>query len=105
MAVSSANRSRTRLPDRTNLGEIVRATVDKHSTCACGQALDACHARCCPRCGVRIVASGSTPPLRRPLTRSAHTLRSADEWAAAPQRWALITDASWAVSARGWVHE
>ena len=56
MDVRSANRSRTRPPDRTNLGEIVRATVDKHSACGCGQALDTCHARCCPRCGVPVVA-------------------------------------------------
>lgn len=63
MDVTSANRSRTRLPDRTNLGEIVRATVDKHSTCACGQALDACHAQCCPRCGVRVVAKRAVRPI------------------------------------------
>jgi hypothetical protein len=63
MAVRTANRSRTRLPDRTNLGEIVRATVDTQSTCACGQALDACHARCCPRCGVRAVATRPVRPI------------------------------------------
>ena len=63
MAVKSANRSRTRLPDRTNLGEIVRARVDQHSTCACGQALDACRARCCPRCGVRVLAKRPVTPI------------------------------------------
>ncbi len=33
----------------------VRATVDPFPTCGCGQALDICHTRHCPRCGRTIV--------------------------------------------------
>jgi len=73
MDVRSANRSRTRLSDRTTLGAIVRATVDQYSACGCGQALDTWHARCCPRCGVRVVA-------RRPLGPSSPRSPSRAEW-------------------------
>ena len=33
-----------------------RAAVEALPTCACGQALDTCRARCCPRCGIRVAA-------------------------------------------------
>ena len=68
MAVKTTNRSRSQ-PDRTHLGAVVRATVDALPTCACGQALDTSHTRCCPRCGVRIEAMGSarSVPRRSPL--------------------------------------
>ena len=69
MAVSTPNRSRTPLPDRTNRGAIVRATVDKLPTCACGQALDNCHAaRCCPRCGGRVAVKRPVRPIPRRST-------------------------------------
>lgn len=65
MAVRTPNRSRTPLPDRTNPGAIVRATVDKLPTCACGQALDTCHVR---RLGVpetaQVLAATSTGAMR-----------------------------------------
>ena len=65
MAAKTANRSRFPLPDHTDLAVCVRAAVAALPTCACGQALDTCHARCCPRCGIRVVASDpvrSAPP-------------------------------------------
>lgn len=33
---------------------VVLATVDAFPTCGCGQALDTCRARHCPRCGVAV---------------------------------------------------
>jgi hypothetical protein len=56
MALTTATRDRTSLPDRTTLGAIVRAAVDRASACPCGQALESCAAPYCPRCGIRVVA-------------------------------------------------
>lgn len=67
MALITATRTRTSLPDRTKLGAVVRATVDHPSTCACGQALDAGLARSCPRCGIRVKAKVSSLPISRSL--------------------------------------
>ena len=56
MTVRTANRSRFPQPDRTDVAESARAAVAALPTCACGQALDTCRARCCPRCGIRVAA-------------------------------------------------
>jgi hypothetical protein len=56
MAVKTANRSRFPQADRTDLAQSARAAVAALPTCACGQALDTCRARCCPRCGIRVAA-------------------------------------------------
>jgi hypothetical protein len=64
MAITTATRSRTSLPDRT-LGAVVRATVDQAASCPCGQALEAGHPRYCPRCGVRVVARRPGKPIAR----------------------------------------
>jgi len=65
MAVRTANRSRSPRVGPTDLGAIVRATVDALPTCACGQALDTCHTRCCPRCGVRVATLGRATSVPR----------------------------------------
>ena len=46
--------SRSPMPARA------RAAVERARTCGCGQALDTCHGRHCPRCG-RHVRDGARP--------------------------------------------
>jgi hypothetical protein len=68
MALTTENRSRISLNDRAKLGSVVRATVDRSSACACGQALDPSRTSSCPRCGIRVVAKSSVRPLPRHVT-------------------------------------
>jgi hypothetical protein len=62
MGTTTASRRRNSLPDRALTARRC-VTAERPASCECGQALDTCPARSCPRCGAHVVAA---PAVRRP---------------------------------------
>lgn len=61
MATTASSRHKP-VPDHVP-GVRICARAETPLTCDCGQALDTCRARSCPRCGARMAAG---PAVRRP---------------------------------------